>query len=45
MRAEQISASEYEELDRRYYKVENGLPKLIHALQKKRKYNDWADTF
>ena len=27
------------------WKVENGLLKLIQALQKKRKNNDWADTF
>jgi len=43
--AGQITAEEYEELDRLHYKVENGLLKLIGSLQKKQTTGDWEDTF
>jgi len=38
--AGQITAEEYEELDRLHYKVENGLLKLIGSLQKKQTTGD-----
>ena len=43
--AEQITADEYECLDKLHYKVENALIKLIGALQKKQKNEVWQDSF
>jgi four helix bundle protein len=43
--AQQISDYEYEELDELHYKVENGLLKLIQALQKKQRTKDWHESF
>jgi len=44
-KANQISESEFEELDALHYKVENQLIKLIESLQKKKIDNDWNDSF
>ena len=43
--AKQITDAEFEQLDQLHYKVENGLLKLIEALQKKQKNQDWIDKF
>ena len=43
--AGQITHAEYEELDQLHYKVENGLLKLIQSLQRKRKEDQWEDSF
>jgi four helix bundle protein len=43
-RADQITADEYERLDRLHYKVENELLKLIESLQKKQQNNQWKDN-
>jgi len=42
--AEQISKSEFEEIEKLHYKVENELLRLIASLQKKAKEGDWADN-
>ena len=44
-KADQITDEEYEKIDQIHYKVENGLLKLIESLQKKKKDNQWEDTF
>ena len=44
-KADQITDEEYEQIDQIHYKVENGLLKLIESLQKKKKDNQWEDTF
>jgi four helix bundle protein len=44
-RAEQLSASEFEEWDRLAYKLENGIKKLIESLQGKRAEGKWDDSF
>jgi four helix bundle protein len=44
-RAEQLSASEFEEWDRLAYKLENGIKKLIESLQRKRAEGKWDDSF
>jgi four helix bundle protein len=44
-RAEQISATDYEQLDELHYRVENELIQLIKTLQKKQGDDDWQDTF
>jgi four helix bundle protein len=43
--ADQITAKQYEEIDQIHYKVENGLIRLIEALQKKNRDGGWKDTF
>ena len=43
-KADQISAEEYEKLDRLHYKVENALFKLIESLQKKQQNGQWEDS-
>lgn len=43
--AEQISAGEYEKLDKLHYKVENELIKLIESLQRKQMDGEWEDKF
>ena len=43
--AGQISDDDYEQLDKRPYKVENELLKLIESLQRKQKEEVWEDTF
>lgn len=43
--AEQITAEEYESLDKLHYKVENALIKLIGTLQKKQKNGGWLNSF
>jgi len=43
--AEQITADEYECLDKLHYKLENALIKLIGSLQKKQKNKNWQDSF
>jgi len=44
-RAGQITVDEYNELDQLHYKVENGLLKLIGALQEKQTSGNWEDSF
>ena len=44
-KADQITDSEYEQLDKLHYKVENGLLKLIESLQRKQKAQSWEDSF
>jgi len=44
-KAGQISDDKYEQLDKRHYKVENELLKLIESLQKKQKDQVWEDNF
>jgi four helix bundle protein len=43
--AKQIAEDEFEQLDRLHFKVENELLKLIAALQKKAKQENWQDEF
>jgi hypothetical protein len=43
--AGQISDDDYEQLDKRHYKVENELLKLIESLQRKQKDEVWEDNF
>lgn len=43
--ANQISESDYEELDKLHYKVENQLLKLIESLQNKKNNEYWLDSF
>ncbi len=43
--AGQITDSQYEELDKIHYKVENSLISLIKSLQRKLKSGDWEETF
>lgn len=43
-RAGQISESQFETLDSLAYKLENGLLKLVAALENKRDRGDWVDT-
>jgi len=42
--ANQIGEGDYENLDRLHYKVENGLLKLIEALQRKQIDGEWMET-
>jgi four helix bundle protein len=44
-RAEQISETDYEQLDELHYRVENELIQLVRTLQKKQGNDDWEDTF
>ncbi len=44
-KANQITKQEYESLDELHYKAENGLIKLIEALQKKQRDGEWENTF
>jgi len=44
-RAEQISETDYEQLDELHYRVENELIQLVRTLQKKQGDDDWEDTF
>ena len=41
--AEQISSKEFESLDTMAFKLENGLLKLVAALERKREKGDWID--
>ena len=43
--ANQITETEYDQLDQLHYKVENALLKLIESLQKKQKDQNWEDNF
>jgi four helix bundle protein len=43
--AEQISETDYEQLDELHYRVENELIRLIKTLQKKQGNEDWEDKF
>jgi len=43
--AGQITDTQYEELDKIHYKVENSLISLIKSLQRKLKNGDWEETF
>jgi len=43
LRAKQISAEQFEKLDALAYKLENGLLKLVEALEEKRDHGDWVD--
>ena len=43
--AEQITAQDYARLDRRHFKVENALLKLIESLQKKQAEKEWQAQF
>jgi len=45
LQAEQITADDYERLDRLHYKVENALLKLVDSLQKKQTNKKWEDNF
>ena len=38
------SKVQFEELDALAYKLENGLLKLVEALERKRDQDDWIDT-
>ncbi|MGH7457263.1 MAG: hypothetical protein ACRENG_38290, partial [bacterium] len=40
--AEQISESQFQELDTLHYEVENGLWKLLESLEKKRDEGSWV---
>ena len=40
----QISVEQFEKLDSLAYKLENGLLKLIEALEKKRDRGEWVET-
>jgi four helix bundle protein len=44
-KANQISESDFEELDKLHYKVENQLIKLIESLQNKKNHGKWKDSF
>jgi four helix bundle protein len=44
-RAEQISETDYEQLDELHYRVENELIQLVRTLQKKQGDDDWEGTF
>ena len=44
-RADQITESEFEQLDNLAYKLENGIKKLIESLQRKRETGEWDDSF
>jgi four helix bundle protein len=44
-KAEQISETDYEQLDELHYRVENELIQLVKALQKKQGKDDWKDKF
>jgi len=39
----QITEEEFEDLDTRAYKLENGLLKLVESLERKRASGDWVD--
>ena len=41
--SEQITNEEFEDLDARAYKLENGLLKLVESLERKRASGDWID--
>ncbi len=41
--SEQITKDEFENLDTRAYKPENGLLKLVESLERKRANGDWID--
>lgn len=43
--AHQLSREDFEILDAKAYKLENGLLKLIETLQMKRDRNDWIEDF
>jgi len=43
-RAGQIAADEFEKLDQKAYKIENGLLKLVESLEKKEIEGDWIDS-
>ena len=42
-RAKQISGDQFERLDSRAYKLENGLLKLVESLERKRDRGDWIN--
>ena len=42
--AKQIPAVQHEQMDSLAYKLENGMLKLIEALQKKKERGDWIDS-
>ena len=42
--ADQITAHDYERLDKLHYKVENELLKLFESLQKKQKNKEWENN-
>jgi hypothetical protein len=42
-KAKQISEDQFERLDARAYKLENGLLKLVESLERKRDRGDWID--
>jgi four helix bundle protein len=44
-KASQISESDFEELDKLHYKLENQLIKLIESLQNKKNKDYWQDSF
>jgi four helix bundle protein len=44
-RADQISATAFEDWDILAYKLENGIKKLIESLQHKREKGEWDDSF
>ena len=43
-RAGQISEADFESLDALAYKLENGLLKLVEALERKKETGEWVDT-
>ena len=42
-KAEQLGEEEFEKLDSKAYKLENGLLKLVESLEEKREQGDWID--
>jgi len=42
--SQQIAAGQHEQMDSLAYKLENGMLKLIEALQKKKERGDWIDS-
>jgi four helix bundle protein len=42
-KAKQISEEQFERLDAKAYKIENGLLKLVESLERKRDRGDWID--
>ena len=43
-KAKQISEEQFERLDAKAYKLENGLLKLVESLERKRDRGDWIDS-
>jgi four helix bundle protein len=44
-KARQIAADQFELLDQKAYKLENGLKRLVESLQRKQEAGDWSESF